>query len=404
MRRAFTSHLVKLAGAFVLTLLVGLALSGCGKHEKSSAAEPARVTANAVEFSPNAPQLHTLQIVAAKPFQHGDAQLTGQLVWDEDCTNRVFSPVAGRIEKVIAEVGQQVNKGDDLAEMRSPDFAQADADYEKAVSDLAQFEKALTREKTLAQHGAAAAKDVEGAQADYNRAVAEKQRAQLHLQLLGGNGDKFTDLYRITAPIAGVVVDKNVNVGQEVRADIMLANAPQLVLPLFTITDPTKLWLQLDVPENELAEVHANQPLELKTSAYPDSVFDGNITVVSAALDPQTRVAHARATVDNSQGLLKAGMYVSVDVKELAPSANEVSLPSSAVIFLAGKYFVFVEPETDKFEKREVRMLRDASASVVVVRGVKPGERVVSEGALLLNEMLPETEPADDAVATRSSL
>jgi cobalt-zinc-cadmium efflux system membrane fusion protein len=153
------------------------------------------------------------------------------------------------------------------------------------------------------------------------------------------------------------------------------------------------LWLQLDIPEEGLSKLNVGQPVEVRTSAYPDRIFIGHIDVVGAFLDPQTRVAHARASVDNAACLLKAAMYVSVNVKELLASEAEAVLPSRAVIFLDGKYFVFLETRPRSFEKREVTMERDAAGGMVVVRGLRAKDRVVSEGNLLLNEMLPEDEP-----------
>ena len=389
----------------VSVLAIAIVLVRCGKSSKKDefvVPEP-RVTQTSVEFARESPQLKAVRTAEAQAFRQGEAAFTGQLVWNEDYTNRVFSPVSGRIQTVIAQVGQKVNKGDDLALMRSPDYAQAQADYRKAVSDLAQAEKTLARVKTLSEHGAAAVKDLESAQADYDRGLSEKQRAELRLELLGSSAGDFSDVYHVIAPISGVVVDRNVNIGQEVRADIILAGTPQLTAPMFTITDPSKLWVQLDVPEHELSKLNVGQPVEVRTSAYPDRVFNGHIDLVGAFLDPQTRVAHARASVDNAEGILKAAMYVRVDVKELLASEAEVVLPSRAVIFLEGKYFVFVETRPSTFERREVTVDRDVNAGMVVVRGLRPRDRVVSEGSLLLNDMLPENSGASEAEATPRS-
>ncbi len=389
--------------------LAVLYLSGCSKKStmETGPVEPAHVTFKTVEFPKGSPQLNAIRTIEAKPFYQAEQSFTGQLVWNEDWTNRVFSPVAGRIESIVAEIGKKVKKGDDLALMRSPDYGQAQADYRKAASDLAQAEKTLARVKALREHGAAAIKDVESGQADYDRALSEKQRAELRLQLLGSVGGDFSDLYHVIAPIAGIVVDRNVNVGQEVRSDIVLAGSPQLVVPMFTITDPSKLWVQLDVPEREISKLQPGQPIEVRSSAYPERVFEGHVDLVGASLDPQTRVIHARGNIDNSEGLLKAAMYVTVNVKELLASNAEVVLPSRAVFFLDGKYFVFLETGPWKYEKREVVVSREAPGGMVIVGAstLRAGDRVVSEGNLLLNEMLSDeqSEPSSTPVMVKSS-
>jgi membrane fusion protein, heavy metal efflux system len=394
--------LIKTASNRMIWLFVGLSVlvivllfARCGRSLKKEEpiVPPPRVTLKGIEFPRGSPQLNAVRTTEARPFQQGEETFTGQLVWNEDYTNRVFSPVSGRIQAIIAQVGQTVSKSDDLALMRSPDYAQAQADYRKAVSDLAQAEKTLARVKTLREHGAAAVKDLESAQADYDRGLSEKQRAELRLQLLGSTAGDFSDVYHVAAPISGTVVDRNVNIGQEVRADIVLAGSPQLTAPMFTITDPSKLWVQLDVPERELSKLNVGQPVEVRTSAYPDRVFNGHVDLIGAFLDLQTRVAHARASVDNTGELLKAAMYVSVNVKELVASETEVVLPSRAVIFLDGKYFAFVETHPWTFEKREVTIDRDATGGTLVVRGLRPGDSVVSEGSLLLNDMLLDALP-----------
>jgi cobalt-zinc-cadmium efflux system membrane fusion protein len=382
-----------LLGLIFLILLLGFAECGRSSRKEETAVPPAQVTQTSVEFARENPQLNAVRTIEAQPFREAQATFTGQLVWREDHTDRVFSPVAGRVEAVVAQLGQQVHKGDDLALMRSPDYAQAQADYRKAVSDLAQSEKTLARVSALSQHGAAAIKDVESAQADYERNQSEKQRAELRLQLLGSEAGKFSDVYHLVAPIDGVVVDRNINVGQEIRADIILAGTPQLTAPMFVITDPSSLWVQLDVPEQELSKLIVGQPVEVRTAAYPDRVFGGGIDNVGAFLDPQTRVAHARASVANAEGLLKAAMYVDVDVKELPASQTEVVLPSRAVFFLDGKYYVFLQTHPLTFEKREVTVDRDAPGEMIAVRGLRPKDRVASEGNLLLNEMLLESQP-----------
>jgi membrane fusion protein, heavy metal efflux system len=407
--RHFLTHFQRCASIGICLFLVVLYLFGCSKKSTTEAGpvEPAHVTFKTVEFPKGSPQLNAIRTTEAKPFQQTEQSFTGQLVWNENCTNRVFSPVAGRIESVVAEIGKKVNKGDDLALMRSPDYGQAQADYRKATSDLAQAGKTLARVKALREHGAAAIKDVESGQADYDRALSEKQRAELRLQLLGSVGGDFSDLYHVTAPIEGIVVDRNVNVGQEVRSDIVLAGTPQLAVPMFTITDPSKLWVQLDVPEREISKLQPGQPLEVRTSAYPERVFEGRVDLVGASLDPQTRVIHARGSIDNSQGLLKAAMYVTVNVKELLASNPEVVLPTRAVFFLDGKYFVFLETGPWKYEKREVVVTREVSGGMVIIGGgaLRAGDRVVSEGNLLLNEMLSEeqSEPTSTPALTKSS-
>ena len=378
---------------------------GCSKAPSTAATDPEstapKISGRSIEFSPHNPQLGSLATTMSHAVQQNGDLFTGRVTWDEDCTDRIFSPVAGQVEKVVAEVGQTIRKGDDLALMHSADYGQAQADYRKALGDYAQFDKALARVKTLKEHGAAAQKDVESAQADFDRGLAEKERAEASLQLLGTTSGNFNDVYHVTSPIAGIVVDKNINVGQQLRADLILANTPQATAPLFVVTDPTKLWVQLDVPEGRLGKLHVGDAVELRTPAYPGKVFPGKLVSVGAFLDPQTRVAHARVDVDNPEGLLKGEMYVSVEVKEAADAQTDVALPAEAVIYEDGKYYVFVQDAVNRFTRRPVTLEREAGpdGDQVVVRGILPGQSVVTQGSLLINDVLADA--TDNAAAEK---
>jgi cobalt-zinc-cadmium efflux system membrane fusion protein len=398
-------HLRRTSGPVIGLIL--LLIAGCNRSHPTSDDAPAlRATSHNVEFSRDNAQLESVQTARVAPIQQRSANFTGRITWNEDFTNRVFSPVFGRVEKITATIGQHVKPGDDLALMRSADFGQAQADFRKALSDLAQFERTFARVKALREHGAAAEKDLESAQADFNRAVAEKQRAEARLRLLGGLEGDFSDLYHLSSPIGGVVVDRNVNIGQEVRADIILAGTTQLTAPLFVVTDPTKLWVLLDVPESDLGKLRLSQTIEVRSPAYPTRVFSGTLESIGAFLDPQTRVARVRASIDNSERLLKAEMYVNVRVAETVEVSEAVEVPARSVIFLNGKHYVFLETGPRRFERREVGLEQEGGAGPgnVIVHGVPVGQRVISEGSLLINELLapPATVP-DPPAAPRVS-
>jgi multidrug efflux pump subunit AcrA (membrane-fusion protein) len=146
----------------------------------------------------------------------------------------------------------------------------------------------------------------------------------------------------------------------------------------------------LDVPETDLSQLKIGQEIELRTPAYPGRVFRRKLTVIGASLDPQTRVVHARAKVENPDGALKGEMYVTVNVKVPVNGAPSVEIPASAVIFLDSKYYVFIPDKTNpnKFSRREVKVLHERSAgATVVVQGVEIGERVVSDGGLEMNDL-----------------
>lgn len=332
--------------------------------------------------SPRLASLSSSTVVAQPP---APLALTGHLVWNEDATVRVFSPFAGRVTRVLADLGQSVAAGAPLALLASPDFGQAQADARRASTDLAVAQRTLERQRDLLAHGIVAQKDVEAAAADVDRARVEQQRAVARLALYGGDTSTVTQVLPLTSAIAGLVVERNIVPGQEVRPDQMLANAPQLFAPLFVVTDLTHLWVQLDVPEQDLPFVRVGAPITLHSQAWPDRVFHGRITLTAGALDPTTRTLKVRGLVDNTDGLLKAEMMVAVEAPRM--QGTELTVPASAVLLEGERNIVFVEQARGHYLRREVQVGAEHGGNVPVLSGLRLGERVVSGSALLLEQL-----------------
>ncbi len=370
-----------------LFALLTIAGSGCERKDSADAAPEAKVDGDKIAFPTNAPQLGYLTVEPAQERHTVALGLSGRLAWDDDVTVRVFSPVAGRVASVAAELNTRVNKGDVLTSLNSPDFGQAQSDKEKAASDLALADRSLTRLRDLYEHGAAAKKDVESAEADYAKAKAEYDRAGAQLLALSyGHINNATGMYDLCSPLDGIVVEKNISPGQQIRSDQMLANAPQFVNPLFTITDPTRLWLFLDATETDVAMLSSNQEVTIRARAYPDKVFRGHVEVIGEGLDSATRAVKVRCVADNSEKLLRAEMYVYADVT--ADTMTAVDVSTKAVFLKDNRRYVFVETAPGRFQRRAVKLGGETNGRSVVVNGLAVGEHVVTEGCLLLEAML----------------
>jgi len=379
---------MSLVAAFLLAMLV-MAGSGCGQPAGSAAPAQvqmqAQVQGDTVMLDPASPQLQALELEPARPRPAPDRTFTGRLVWDDDVTVRVYSPVAGRVLTIEREPGEVVAAGDVLMRVDSPDFGQVQTEVRKAQADLALATRNRERQRDLYAHGAAARQDFEGAEADYQRALSESERAQSVLALYGGRTGPVDDVFALKSPLAGVVAERNLTPGQQLRADQILASDPSQLQPLFVVTDPTRLWVLLDVPEVDLAAIQPGQDLTIHSRAYPDREFRGLIQLVGASLDPTTRTVKARGVVQNPDGALKAEMYVAIDVRpnDAAPS---VTVPSNAVFLDGDQHYVFVELDPGRFRRTAVRLGRE-SDHVVAVDGLPSGGRVVTSGALLLEQI-----------------
>lgn len=364
-----------------------LLLGGC-RAPQSETPPPAtaKVDGDSVTLAPGSPQIDLISVAEAVANQNAVTPLTGRLTWDDDTTVRVYTPISGRVIKIFAEMGQKVNAGDSLVAIDSPDFGQSQTDAEKADSDVRLAKKVLERDQDLLAHGAAAQKDVEADQADLEEKQAEMTRTLVQLAHYGGSLGQINNHYILKAPLAGTVVEKNINPGQQLRDDLILANVPQAYQPLFIISDPAKLWLFLDVTEADQSKLRVGQTLTLRTRAYPDKEFHGTLQVIGQELDPTTRTLKVRADVDNSEGLLRSETYVTAELENVP--AGGVTIPSQAIFRKDEKTYVFVENAPGDYVRREIETGPEDQGRIAVLRGLDVGERVVVQGGLLLENLL----------------
>ncbi len=360
--------------------------AGCLKTPSPSADPPApRVDGDAITFSEGAPQLPSFAVEATVRETAPPVSVTGRLAWDEDATVRILPPVAGRIVALKRTVGARVSAGDILAELSSPDFGQAQADAARAAADLASATRTRDRASRLTERGAAPRKDLDAAEADLARARAESSRTSARLARWGGDlaglGDPthgLDQLFRLPSPLPGVVVERNANLGQEAR--------PDATAPLFVVSNPRSLWVWLDVTERDLSLLAPGDRLAVRSAAWPVRVFEGRLALVGDALDPATRTVRARGRIDNPEGLLKAEMYVTVEVSgKGAPSAAVV--PARAVLGDGAARWCFVEDGPRRFRRTRVTVGSERGGKVPVLSGLSAGARVVTDGSLLLSSL-----------------
>ena len=342
------------------------------------------MTADTIRFAVDAPQLSSLKAEAPSLEELPPTPFTGRLAWDEDATVRILPPVAGRIVRLPAKVGMRVKAGDVLAELSSPDYGQAQADAARAEADLAVASETRERTALLVEKGAAPRKDLDAAEADLARARAESRRTEERLRLWTGadpRAGKLPDeIYALRSPVSGAVVERNANPGGEVR--------PDLPAPLFVVSDPSRLWVFVDVTERDLGALAAGDRLTIRSPAYPGRAFAGRLAVVGDALDPTTRTVKARGSVDNRTGLLKAEMYVAVENAGRAPRRAPV-VAAGAILSAGESRYCFIQDGATRFRRVPVTVGVERDGRVPVLSGLPDGALVVTDGGLLLAALLP---------------
>jgi membrane fusion protein, heavy metal efflux system len=368
-----------------LVLLIVL-LTGCQRPARHTDSSESKVTGDAVLIPSNSTQLAALTIEAVASQHPARVMIPGRLIWDEDATVRVFSPFAGRVQKIDAQLNQPVGRGTALAEILSPDYGSALAEGRKAEIDFRRAERALTRTRELAEHGAAPRKDLESAEADFESARAEKERTEARLSIYATTQKSDGSGFLLPSPLEGIVVEKNVTPGQEVRPDQMLANLPQFTAPLFVVTDPSRLWIQIDATEADLPELQSGSQFTFTSRAFGGRSFSGKVETVSEFLDPNTRTVKVRGSVDNTERLLKAEMFVTVSIAPRSEPA--ASVPAKAVFLKGDKHYVFLEEHPGEFARHEVSIGSESEGHIPVLAGLESGQRVVTDGCLLLEQLL----------------
>ena len=370
-------HFSRLSVAAPLAAL--LLLAACGKEAPPAPPEaPAPILDGALlRYPAGHPQLKLIDTAPAEQVTSISAQMPAKLAWDESRTQRIYPAFAGRVGAIRVDVGQVVAAGAVLAELTSPDFDAAQADTAKAQAGAALADKALARQRELFDLGIVARKDLEQAQADAASARAELARASAHTRMYGGGG-RVGQALALKAGMGGVVVERNLNPGQELRPDQFGPSNPAL----FTITDPTRLWVLVDAREIDADALRPGARFTLRLAALPDIPFEAQVTASADVIDPQTRTIKVRGVVANPERRLKAEMLGTAVVERT--HQRGVVLPASAVTLRGTQHWVVVQVQPGVFERRRVETADEGAKEVIVTSGVRPGERVVSDNALLL--------------------
>ncbi|HWZ70177.1 MAG TPA: efflux RND transporter periplasmic adaptor subunit [Casimicrobiaceae bacterium] len=377
-----------------LAMLASLLAAACTSETQPPPSPAAHVDGDRIIFPARSSQLAALKLASASEGDGTVHRLTGRIVWDEEHTVRVYTPFAGRIEIIRANVADHVQAKQILALIGSPDFGQAQAEVHKAQADFSLAEKNRARQRELFDHGVVAAKDMQSAEADYQRAAAELARVRSRAALYGG--DSMDQRFPLRTPLPGVVVEKNINPGQEVRPDQLTSNMP----PLFVITDPAQLWAQLDATEHDLASLRRGQTVILRTPAYPDEAFPARIESIADFIDPTSRVIRIRATVNNATRKLKGEMFVIAEIRDEGRPA--LMIPAASTFLVGAKHYTFVEVGDGQFARIEVSIGKEVNGWVAVTSGIEVGQRVVSSGALQLEQILENGKSAESPPAKTS--
>ena len=371
-----------------LALLSLVAVAACEAH--GSAPVTAQPPDGEVWLTPQQVREGKLEIAPVANRSVGNEIVTsGKVAFDDLRVAHVFSPVTGRVTRILADPGQRVKRGAPLATIESPDVGNAFADLGKAQADLIAAQHDLARQQELYEAHAGSQKDLEISQDNFGKAKAEMDRARQKARLLhSGTANADTQEFTLRAPIEGEVVARNVNPGAEVQGQYSGGTAVEL----FTVGELDHVWVVAEVFEMDLGHVKQGAPVTVHVVAYPERVFSGHVDWISDALDPTTRTVRVRCAIPNPERLLKPEMYATVSVGVVGQQVP--ALPRSAILRIGDQTIVFIAdggtPDgRQRFIRRVISVNDDEGTDYVpIVRGLAVGERIVTAGSILLSGML----------------
>ena len=296
------------------------------------------------------------------------------------------TPIAGgAITQVSAELGQSVKRGQPIAQVFSRDLAEARVTAFLATSaELEAEHKNLERTQDLLRMGATPRKELERVEANHQVHAAHLEEARQKLLLLGldptqierlSAGQQVSTYISVLSPIDGIVTTRGVNLGQVVG----------LGQDLFTVTDLSTVWVEGSVLEDDFSVVRVGSHATITTPAHPGRIYRGVVDYIEPRLDPQTRTAKVRVTIENPGLALRMGMYVDLAFTNvqagkvvIAPKAAIQRVASDSVVYLP------VALKEGRFLQRVVRLDEESGGGFRVLEGLAQGDTVVTEGSVLL--------------------
>lgn len=315
--------------------------------------------------------------------------VTGEVQLNENTAVHVSPPIPGIIESVKVDMGARVSEGDVLFNINSVELGKALSDYERSRALAALAGKNVDREKSLFQSRISSEQEMIDAQMAYEQHKAERDAARQVLDVLGLTDEIMASIDRgepgvragtlpVRAPLEGTIIEKHAVVGELVEpgSDVML------------LADLTTVWVWADIYEQDLprliqARKRGPIPVTVFVRAFPAQPFEGKIDYVGATMEERTRTVKVRATVANTDRLLRPGMFCEIRMG-IEAGEEALAIPKTALLSDEGRDFVFSHWKGDYFVLRPVKKGREFSERVEIIEGLAPGERIVAEGAFLL--------------------
>lgn len=350
-----------------------------GHHEEGAAGE--------IQLSSEALERADIRTgVVERRALGGGTAIPAEVEFEPTSMAHVGPLVPGRFVKVAVALGDRVQRGQLLGVVASSDVSAARARLGQSRARLVAAQAALKRQQQLTSEGIGAQRSLIEAEAQVGELQADVEGLRRQLSVFGsGNAGEL----QLLAPIDGVVVDLHATLGETAGADEAV----------FTITDPTKVWVRGNVPELEIDRVKVNTAAIVRLHAYPDLALAGTITYIAPSLDEKTRSLPIRVKLEDTDPRLRSGLFGSIELIGGARDERVLVVPIDAVATIDGQQVVFVPAdEPGSFRTQAVRLGRRAGGLYEVRDGLSEGDAVAVSGAFTLKSVLKSGELAEGHV------
>jgi cobalt-zinc-cadmium efflux system membrane fusion protein len=380
------------AGAVLAAVATGLLgyFSARAEAPDKPKANPSAKASNSttVELSDSQLQMVNLGAVATYTFPL-QREAVGNIDFNEDMTTQVFPPYQGRIVQLFAKLGDNVSKGQALFTIESPDLIQAESSLIAAAGVLNLTSKALERAKQLHEVQGMADKDLEQAISDQQSAEGALRAARDGVAVFGKSQSEVDHIVQtrtidpflvVLSPVGGRVTARNAAPGVFVQP----GNTPAP----YSVADISRIWLNASVMESDMPVVRKGQQIRVSVMAFPERTFEGRISTVGSTVDPQLHRGLVRAEIDDPKHELLPGMFASFVIVTGDP-VSAPAMPLDGVVRKGdGSMTVWVTTDGHHFTQRTVKLGLQSGGYDQIVEGVVAGERVVTKGAIILDNMV----------------
>lgn len=376
---------------YFAVILLTVLLSACNNNEQQNEENEKGTnnTSNTVVLSKEAQKNINLQVITLEEETlTGTLSISGVIKPNPDNEAIVGSLVEGRVNKVFVNIGTYVKQGEPLMLIEGLEIGEIKAAFLSAKANLDYAKTSLDRQKELFKQNISSKKSLLEAEAEFTKAEAEFLAQDKKIHSIGlddsdiiNNNNHDKGLYSVKAPISGVIVERNVIIGQLINSDV---NA-------FRIINNSSLIAEGQLYEKDLTKINTSSNITVSINSLPNLSLNGKIQAVGDEVNSSTRTILVRATINNNNKLVKPQMFCLINIP-IANNSKGIVVDEKALVRDGNNYYVFVQKDENSFNKTDVKIGSIFNEKAIIVEGLLPGDKLVVNGVFDLKaELLKDT-------------